>query len=214
MAGRADVARLRASHPALVPQAVDLETARRALFTAYEEYVTEVSTPGMAASLETSAYLDWLCRALRAESILDLGSGFSSYVVRRYAAETPCAVTVTSVDDDPEWLLKTEAFLRRHSVPVDGMTEWSAHVTTPSGPHDVVFHDLASGLVREDAMQFAVSQVRRGGAIIFDDAQHDGHRHRMYAEASSAGVKLYSLRSLTLDTIKRWALLGICPSAA
>jgi hypothetical protein len=45
-----------------------------------------------------------------AKRLLDLGSGFSSYVLRAYAAGVPGAVG-WSVDDDPAWLEKTRAFL-------------------------------------------------------------------------------------------------------
>jgi hypothetical protein len=60
-------------------------------------------------------------------------------------------------------------------------------------------------------MRLAVSLVGSGGVIVFDDAQHRGHRDRMYAEGSAAGLDLYSLRSWTLDSlgIGRWAVLGV-----
>lgn len=207
--GHKDLLRLKRSHRLLVPSESEWEGLRRDLLPAYEDYVANVSTPGMAASLETSLYLYCLCRALAARSVLDLGSGFSSYVLRRYAHEAPHEVAVTSVDDDPAWLSRTEDFLRRHGCATGGLMEWTAYRAGPTGPHGVVFHDLAGGEVRDAAMRFAVGQVSRNGVIVFDDAHDDGLRQRMYAEGSKGALELYSLRGRTADSIGRWAVLGV-----
>jgi predicted O-methyltransferase YrrM len=207
--GRVDVDRLLAAHPALVPSETEWATLSAELLPAYDTYVANVSTPGMAVSLETAAYLYHLCRATSATSVLDLGSGFSSYVLRRYASEAPHPVTVTSVDDDPEWLERTADFLREWGCDSKKLVKWPEYQALPTGPHRVVFHDLARGELRETAMRLATDQVSPDGVIVFDDAQHLGHRHRMYAEGSRAGLQLYSLRQRTLDSIDRWAVLGV-----
>lgn len=118
-------------------------------------------------------------------------------------------MAVTSVDDDPLWLERTADFLRQYGCNVDALVEWAEYRASPTGPHSVVFHDLAMGELREDAMRLAATQVSAGGVIVFDDAQHTGHRERMYAEAARAGLHTYSLRQRTLDPIDRWAILGV-----
>ena len=50
----------------------------------YDKYVSEISTPGMAISLESSLTILSLLEYFKPKSILDLGSGFSSFLFRLY----------------------------------------------------------------------------------------------------------------------------------
>jgi predicted O-methyltransferase YrrM len=211
LSARQDARRLRRSRPALVPSPAEWRQLQDALTPAYTKYVTTVSAPGWAVSLETSIFLFHLCRSLQATAALDLGSGFSSYVFRHYARSAPRTVAVTSVDTDAAWLSKTAAFLQGEGCDGAGLTGWDEFRDARPVPHEVVFHDLASGSLREDAMGLAVSCVGPRGVIVFDDAQHDGHRKRMHVEAAKGGLDLYSLRPWTLDQvgIGRWAILGV-----
>ena len=209
--GWRDARRLRAAHPSLAPEKAELARLRKVLEPAYSDYVMKVSEAGWAVSLETSALLYFLCRATNARALLDLGSGFSSYVLRHYTREAPYPVSVTSVDADEAWLARTKEYLLSEGCDAERVIGWAEFRDGTSEPHDIVFHDLASGSLREDAMPLAISQVGPGGVIVFDDAQHRGHRERMYAEGSAAGLHLYSLRSWTLDSIGvgRWSILGV-----
>jgi predicted O-methyltransferase YrrM len=178
--GIVDAIRLKRSHPDLAPakwrpQASDLVGP-------YRQYVREVSSPDHAASLEVSVYLDVVCRARQAKRMLDTGSGFSSYVLRRYAMEHPGA-EVVSADHSSEWLGKTRDFLATKDVSVDGLITWEAVEQQPPQAFDVIFHDVAGGDVREDGMPIVARLLRPGGCIVFDDAHHRGHRSRMYRTA-------------------------------
>lgn len=77
----------------------------------HERYVTEVSNRYWAASLQLSAFLWHLCRTIDARSVLELGSGFTTYVFRRYAAESSHDVRVLSADTDEAWVERTLTFL-------------------------------------------------------------------------------------------------------
>jgi predicted O-methyltransferase YrrM len=156
----------------------------------------------MAVSLETSAVLLALCRVERVSSAIDLGSGFSSYVLRAWAKEAECEVV--SVDDNPEWLGRTGEFLMAQGLRSDHLVLWPDY---PGRQFDLVFHDLASGALRESAMPAAAGLGRR--MVVFDDAQHAGHRRAMTQACAGAGLELYSLRALTLDSIHRYAMIGV-----
>ena len=56
------------------------EKIRKLLKPFYEEYIQIVSTPDMAISLETACFLFIFSDLISASKILDLGSGFSSFV--------------------------------------------------------------------------------------------------------------------------------------
>ena len=71
-----------------------LNAAHKLLLPHHQRYVTTVSLPYQAVSLELAALLLSLCRSTRPAVIADLGSGFSSFVFRTYAAEAKGGVTV------------------------------------------------------------------------------------------------------------------------
>lgn len=87
------------------------EDNRRDLGAAYIDYVFTVSNAVHAISLPLAAFVGSMCDVGSPKAVIDLGSGFSSYVLRRYAAKQPAHVHVTTADDDPSWLEKTRAFL-------------------------------------------------------------------------------------------------------
>jgi hypothetical protein len=63
----------------------------------------------MSVSVELAVFLDVLCRLIEPDRILDLGSGFSSFVLRRHLASRDVGVhsVIWSIDDSPEWLEQT-----------------------------------------------------------------------------------------------------------
>jgi predicted O-methyltransferase YrrM len=199
--GSTDLRRIRQDLPGL-PGPGEIGRAADDLRPAYQTYITEVSAPGMAASLETTALLLALCRAERVTSAIDLGSGFSSYALRLWAREADCVVF--SVDDDPAWLTRTKEFLAGHDVPSGDLSLWP---TLPNRTFELVFHDLANGVRREEAMATALHASSR--LVIFDDAQHRGHRAAMKLACVEVGARLYSLRALTVDWMKRYSMLAV-----
>jgi hypothetical protein len=44
--------------------------------------------------------------------------------------------------------------------------------------------------------------------VVFDDAQHRGHRAAMKSACLAVGARLYSLRAITVDCMKRYAMLA------
>jgi predicted O-methyltransferase YrrM len=203
--GARDARRLGREHPRLAATG----SAAGDLRALYERYVAEVSSPEMAVSWESARYLRDLCEAVRPARVLDLGSGFSSLVLRRYAAAAGHPVSVVSVDDDAQWLERTRDFLAEHGHSGDGeLRLWDDFAGAPGEPFDVVFHDLAYGERRETAMTTAVSALSARGVIVFDDAQHLGHRRAAQRVAHDAGLATYSLYRRTLDGIGRFALLA------
>src|SRR5690606_36998947 len=81
---------------------------RNSLAPLHDAYCRDRSDRIMAMSLETAAALAVLIEASGARRIADLGSGFSSYVVRKAAPDAEA----WSVDDSDEWIEVTRAYLR------------------------------------------------------------------------------------------------------
>lgn len=204
--GTLDARRLLRDHPRLVPPAGAAVGSE--LLPYYEQYVAEVSSPDHAISWESVRYLFHLCTATRPKRALDLGSGFSSYLLRQYAASAGEPVEVVSVDDSEEWMPRTRRFLAAQGHHDGQLRLWSDFVANPGQDFDVIFHDLAGGELRNSASSFAARLLSPRGLIVFDDAHHSGHRRAARDAGRTAGLATYSLRRWTGDSYGRFAMLG------
>lgn len=164
----------------------------------YDFYTTYVSMAQMAISLETAAYIGVLART--AGSAVDFGSGFTSYVLRRYCDD------VWSVDDSDEWLENTRVYLNGRDVTTDQLVLIDDY---PSAQHDLVVYDYAGGETRDALYGFAFSQIAPGGTIVLDDMQWDSHAENAESAATEAGMELFSCKSWTLDRFGRFAMAAV-----
>lgn len=181
-------------------------TVREKLRPAYELYVREVSVPDMAASLEASTLLYRLCQANKYKRLLDLGSGFSSFVFRLYAKETP-GVKVISVDDDSQWLLKTRNFLEAQNVPLEGMMMLDAFLSSEESEFDCIFHDLNFVEVRINYVSELLARLKPGGLLILDDVHKREYLMVVLERLTRQSGVLYDLKPMTLDQFGRYAIV-------
>jgi len=173
------------------------------LVPAYRAYCTTVSKRSMALSIETCAFLWWLCVELDAHAVADLGSGFSSYVLRLYASEADHLVLVASVDDNDDWLTKTRDFMVGQGLDPKGLfgDEWRDH----PAQYDVICHDYSSGDRRDEWMLIAAEHLAPGGVLLFDDAQNVRHHWAMAEAARRNGLRLFDVYEQTVDEVGRYA---------
>lgn len=211
-AQRAALRRLRRRVAGFAPAEAGHADAVAALRGPWEAYVASVSPAAMAASLETCALLLALARARRAARVLDLGSGFSSFVLRSYAQSRAAAgagdVLAVSVDSSTEWLDRTRAFLEAQRVPAGHLVAWDAFREAPRGPFDLVFHDLGNMAVRAEALAFMLAQVGAGGIVLFDDMHKQGYPARVAQACAQAGFEFCAVPALTTDAFGRFAAVG------
>lgn len=171
------------------------------LSLAYQNYVSSVSTAEMAMSLETAALLADLCRWLEPPRILDLGSGFSSYVVRRWAATS--GASVISVDDSDDWLEKSRRFVVDQGLDPAGMVTWADF--TPLNAFDLISHDLGRMPRRTAVLPDVFAMASPGAVVLLDDLHKRSYARAVCASAQNAGFEVRSLRTWTLDRAGRFA---------
>jgi len=171
---------------------------------AYEYYIKNVSRADMAASLELAAAMLALCRLRRWQRVLDVGSGFSSYVFRRYARDTP-GVTVVSVDDDKEWLNRTSGFLEGQNVSTDNMFWLDDFLRTDHKPFDCILHDQNFVEVRILRVPDVLSRLATDGLLIFDDVHKPDYRSNLLDILRKQEGTTFSLKPVTLDGYGRYA---------
>lgn len=150
----------------------DLESSIQAAITnTYEYYISKISLKGHAASLELGLLLYKLCVQLSPNSIVDLGSGFTSYVFRLYQQKNP-SILVYSVDDDSAWLEKTRNFLTSQNLNTTNLILWEQFQTLLN-KFDLVLYDLGRIPTRILNIDKPFNFLNPNGLLILDDAHFD-----------------------------------------
>ena len=183
--------------------------ARVELEASWREYVTTVSSPIMAASLELSALILAIARIRRPRRVLDLGSGFTSYVLRSYAREAG-GVTAVTVDDDTAWLERTRVFLAADGLATDEMWIWDELSKSSPQTFQLVVHDLGTKVsVRAGALPRALELTARDGLLVLDDLHSGLYRNAAPGICRRAGRRFLPARMLSLDTYGRYAAIAL-----
>jgi predicted O-methyltransferase YrrM len=173
----------------------------------YTEYVSGVSDQIMAASLELSRFLLFFCETRKPARILDLGSGFTSFVFRAYAKAAPGGPVVWSVDDSVEWLGKTREYLASKGLGTENLVSWDEFESLRLEPFDFILYDLGGFEFRKNSFEQVLNRMAKGGVLVVDDmhaAEYGLHVKRKVAERGLSG---YSIRRYTHDRFNRYSLL-------
>lgn len=182
-----------------------LASAREDLRSAYEDYISNVSTEEMAASLETSAFMDLWVRQRTPARVLDLGSGFSTAVLARAAGEN---ARVDTVDDSPYWLSRTVAMLSGWDLNNVTPHLWTGRQALPQNGFDFVFHDLGNMQTRIQALEEVTALVSPGGWLLVDDVHKLAYRWSAERLLTRAGFDIWSVWPETHDRFDRHAWLA------
>ena len=161
-----------------------------AMRTAYLEYVKDVSKPEWAISWQLACFLDKTLKQLKPKRILDLGSGFSSFVFRSNCAE------VVSADKDPTWLERTREFLVKHKLNTDNVVEGFEGI---AGDFDLILLDYAI----EDRVKLFEFVREHAKVIVLDDMHF-----KLYREEVAKFFKddlVFDLKEETMDTFGRYS---------
>lgn len=169
---------------------------------AYGRYVTGVSRSAHAISLQLAFHL-WAILAERApRRVVDLGSGFSSYLFSLYARERAPELEVWSVDDDPAWLERTRAFLTAEGLSTDRTLLWP---DLEEKHFELVLHDLGTMTTRERTLPAALSLGAPGSAIVLDDLHFARYRAHVERTLATGGFRAESVEAQTRDPIGRFS---------
>lgn len=175
----------------------------------HQRYVTAVSIPEAAISLELACVLMHLCEVKRPSLLLDTGSGFSSYVFRCYQADRLAAgekIEVYSCDDSEDWLLKTEEFLGQTGLSVANLVSWGfLKQNMPNLRFDLILHDLGNPSTRCSTMREVVDSRAQDGIVVLDDV-HKPMIHKTAFEVVREGkFVLEDVQEYTTDGFGRYS---------
>ncbi len=117
-------------------------------------------------------------------------------------------IEVFSVDDNSEWLKKTESYLEEHTLSTHNLFPLSTFINLQlKNSFDLILLDLNFVEVRKDYLHFSIDLLGENGMLIFDDA----HKIEFLREIKKA-VKDYpghlcSIKKNTIDSFGRFSLL-------
>jgi predicted O-methyltransferase YrrM len=181
------------------------ERIRSLLEPYYEEYVSDVSDRGMAASIESACLLYFLAERYQGRQqpacFLDCGSGFSSFCLR-LAAGPGTNLRFVTVDGDPEWLERSRKFMSDKGISCDKDLYATADLgTLPEFHPDVIFFDIyhTEDGSRADALDFLRPHLASGSMIVLDDMHKPIYRERVQEWVRGESGRLVDLKYLTRD---------------
>jgi len=172
------------------------------------EYVTTVSSPEMAVSLESSLLLYQLAITKKPKFALDLGAGFSSYILR-LASKNSSGFIVYSVDDDLNWLAKTHNYLAQNGLYTNNVIGIDAFKKITDVTFDIILLDLNFVEVRKNYIKTSIDITNKNGLIVFDDTHKIEYLRIVKEMCLKNKISLFNFKDLTFDSYNRFALIGV-----
>lgn len=174
----------------LPPEIIDL----------YREYTESVSTSSAAISLETCKYLWKMCEERQPDVIVDTGSGFSSFVFRKWAKDRN--TTVYSFDDSEFWIEKSKEFSTIHGVSGENFVVWKEN-THHIKDVDILLHDLGNMTTRANTLEVIYNMMKMTGVILLDDLHKSSYRESAHNFFSKKGQTIINIDE-TKDEFSRF----------
>lgn len=178
----------------------------------YKEYVNTVSTPDEAISLELASLLWFILETRQPKSVVDLGSGFSSYLFRYYQqllrrlGQPGRDCRVISCDDNETWLCRTADFLRRKNLSHSGLLLWDRFLEERDQLRpDLILHDLGNMPVRVKTLPQALNLCGPQTIVIIDDVHKPQMRRAVLDQMRERNLVGHDLTHFTYDSFGRYA---------
>ena len=183
------------------------------LLNAYNDYISTVSKPDLAISFELACFLHHICLNLRPSSILDVGSGFSTFVFRTYRQQSNPECEIYSVDDSVDWLTKTREYLESHQLTTENLLPWEQFTELDGLDFDLILHDIGGSAGRAASLPTVLRSVHRNTILVLDDMHKPHYRRPIVELLVEHDPKIYDAQNFTLDEFGRYAYVvtGFAP---
>ena len=133
--------RVQRRFPALARSNAPGPSIQEELRSAHEAFTQDDDDIATGTSYELALFLWRLCDTLHPHHILEIGTGFSSYVIRRWAS-MHFAITTTTLTSSEHSLRATHSFLHFHNLDTSSLSLFTSVHGRPTGPFDLILHSL------------------------------------------------------------------------
>lgn len=159
--------------------------------------------PNTAIAAAAGVFLWDACEQREVTRVLDLGSGFSTWVLRAWAAECGREVECVTVDHLEGWLRRTQAEVTEMGWDSSEFYTWEQFLDLvyPDRYFDFIFVDINGGAMRYK--EFANYEYLTD-YMVCDDFQFDHIRESWTARCVQAGFTVVERESETKDQYGRW----------
>jgi len=165
---------------------------RGAFEAAFADYITHYSVETEAISLAASYYLLETLHRGHVKRVLDLGTGWSSYVFRFYKKMFAKEMTICSVDESEHWLGMTARFLAKHDLDTSDLRLWPR---TGERGYDLVFLDMGRPWERHACVAPALKKAE--GMLVCNDLHYEGYRTQLQNTLGAMGLVLTPIPETT-----------------
>jgi predicted O-methyltransferase YrrM len=181
---------------------------RELLEDKFKTYITTISSDAMAASLECCMFLLALYDFTKANNILDLGSGFSSYSLRLFKKIKELNTYIVSVDSSKEWLEKSSAFCIENNVDAENFETWN-DFKNKDIKFDLMFLDIDYTKHRPGYFSSVFEKYSNPGTLVLCDDLHKNGIRKPLKEYLNKNtfLKQYDIKEQTIDSFGRFSLL-------
>jgi len=174
----------------------------------YKIYTSTISTKDMAISYELSKFIWDMINKNKYINILDLGSGFSSFVFRYYQkTNAPKNCKVTSVDTSIEWLTYSNKFLSNNDLNLENIFTFEEFKKLPHDDYDFILYDLGRMITRAENLEYVLNFANEKTPVIIDDVHKKDYRDKVEETVTKLGKTIIDIKSETFDSYGRYAYL-------
>lgn len=175
----------------------------------YEYYVSNLSSPEMAISLELANFLLAICFQNKPRKIVDLGSGFSSFIFRIYQKQIQeDQIEIFSVDDNENWINVTKNYLIKNQLSDTNVLNLETFIKLAIlETFDLVLLDLNFVEIRKNYISYSIDLLNNQGVLIIDDVHKIEFLREVKKISNKKNKGLVNIKSVVLDKYGRFPII-------
>lgn len=181
-----------------------------AIESVHREYCNNYSDEVFSISDKASIVIYNLICFLKPQTILDLGSGFTTWL-SYYAAINSEKTSIISVDSSWEWIVKNEEFLSKHNIDSTIINYRTFNENPPDLPAgSLIINDIGDPdnlALRESSLGLISHYVRNGAVLFLDDIHKPSVKAAALRFIHENDFRFQDLCPITFDHFGRYSWL-------
>lgn len=174
------------------------------------EYCDTCSSQVFSISQKASIVIYNLIHSLKPPVILDLGSGFTTWLCY-YSIGNSTNTTIISVDSSNDWIAKNENFLTKHHIKTTISNYKTFEKSPPYLPFgSLIINDIGDPdnfMLRESSLHLLTEYIKNGAILFLDDIHKPTVKAAALQLIHDNNFYFQDLCSITFDNFGRYSWL-------